>query len=1222
MYKNYTRKRGMTLPCFQKILLIMRLTTVILIVAIMQVSASGFAQKVTFKAKAGSLKQLFTEIKKQTGYNVVWKTDELNSAKPINVDFVNTALEDVLKISLSNQSLDYTIEKKTIVIRQKEPSLLDRVISTFADIDVRGRILDEKGQGLPGATVKVKGSSKTTVTNSDGEFMLQGVDENAIIVMSYLGYKTAELKAKQDLGAITLVADSGNLLEVNVTVNTGYQSLTRERSAGSFAKPDREALANRSTSMNVLQRLDGLVPGLTVNSAPGSESILIRGLNSINSNRSPLIVVDGIPTSNINSINPQDVADVTVLKDATAASIWGAKASNGVVVITTKKGTSSEGIKVNYDGFFSFQGKPDLDYLPVLNSQQYIQAAREVFDPVTFPWNTASAYTLGAIGMPPHELILYNQYRGLRSAAQTNTSLDSLAGLSNKGQIEDLWYRNAALMNHTVSLTGGGKIYSFYGSASYTDAKSNRPGAQDRTYKVNLRQDFNFNKILKAYVITDLTNNVSSSPRNVSVDTRFYPYQLFRDGNGNSLSMPYVASLTDSTRKAAEARSRLSLDYRPLDDAGLAASRTNNLLNRMVGGITVQPLKFLKYEGVFGYVRGHNKNSLYDDNSSFVQRNELVQFTVAATPSVAPVYYLPTSGGKYTVNNSLQKEWTIRNQFIFDQSWKQSLHQLTLLAGQEAQEQMLTLNQSIARGYDHQLRNAIPVDYAALSLGLNNPIVANNLNRSVLSSDFYSETEAQTRFSSYYANAAYTYALKYSLNASWRVDKSNLFGLDKGAQGKPVWSAGVKWLMSEEQFMKGVPFLDYLALRATYGVTGNSPIPGTASSYNILSAATSASLPGGRSFSVATPGNPSLTWERTKTTNIGFDFNLLKNRLSGSFDYYNKKTDDLVGQLPSNTLTGYSVIVGNYGSLKNNGIEAVLNSVNINSADFRWTTSLNLAYNKNEITGINYLTPITTGQQMINQRYFPGYSAFALFAYQYAGLDALGDPQIILADGSVSKARNISKPVDMRYMGTTQPPLSGGLSNTFSYKGFSLSANAVFNLGHVMRRDVGTYFSGRLIGSNALVLAAGRYTSSVNLAQGNVNSIFAERWKQSGDENTTNVPSYVSNTSLSNSRRDVNYYTYGDLNVLDASYIKLRDVTLSYRLPKSVLSNIKVSDITFRMQVSNLMLWKANRYGIDPEFQGFNLGVASGGDPETISGVNRAVRSMQGMVTFGAHASF
>ncbi|HWV66222.1 SusC/RagA family TonB-linked outer membrane protein [Chitinophaga sp.] len=1203
----------------------MRLTFYLLTAVFIQVYASGNAQNITLSGKNLTLKQVFKEVKKQTGYGLFAKKELLVNARVINLSAYNKPLKEVLDEVFRNQPLDYTIQGKNIILSRK-PAARSAADSIMQAIPVKIRVVDSSGAPLTGASISLRNGKQLGVTNTDGAITLN-LEEGNVIVATFIGFATQSVAVSKGAlsgGNLTirLYTSETQLKDIEITVSTGYQTLSRERSAGSFAKPDKEILQNRSTSMNILQRMDGLVPGLTINNAPGSEGVLIRGLNSINAGRAPLIVVDGIPISDINAVNPQDVADVTVLKDATAASIWGAKASNGVIVITTKKGAASENLKVDYDGFISFQGKPDLDYLPVMNSQQYIQAAKEVFDPVAYPWNTASAYVLGAVGMPPHEMILYNQYRGLISSAQANKSLDSLAAIDNRSQIKDLWYRNAALMNHTVSLRGGGKVHTFYGSLSYTDLKSNRPGATNRTYKVNLRQDFNFNKYLKVYLITDLTNITASSPRTVSADSRFYPYQLFRDADGNSLSMPYVGALTDSTRQSAQSRARIGLDYKPLDDAQLASSNTNALLNRIIGGVTLNVTKGLRYEGVFGYIRGHNKTTLYDDNSSFVQRNELVQFTVAANPAVTPVYYLPVAGGKYYTGNTIQRDWTVRNQLVFDQAWKGTLHQLTVLAGQEAQEQLLTTNESTVRGYDRQLRNAIPVDYAALALGIMNPVVANNISKSVLPPDYYRETEGQTRFTSYYANGAYTYAQRYSLNASWRVDKSNLFGLEKGAQNRPVWSTGAKWMLSDETFMQKIPVIDHLAIRATYGVTGNAPVPGTASSYNILSSATSASLPGGRSFSIATPGNPHLSWESTQTINLGIDFTALNRRLSGSVDYYNRKTDDLIGQLPVNTLTGYSVIVGNYGSLKNKGVEAVINSVNIDSRNFRWTSLLNIAYNKNEITDIKYQTPITTGQQMIDQRYFPGYSAFALFAYQYAGLDALGDPTIHLADKTVTKTRNITKPTDMLYMGTTQPPWSGGFSNTFTYKGFSLSVNAIFNLGHVMRRDVGSYFTGRLIGSNALDLNAGSYTSAINLAQGNINAIFDERWRKPGDEKTTNVPSYVSSSSLSGSRRDINYYVYGDLNVLDASYVKIRDITLSYSLPSHLVKAIKANNVTFRVQVSNLMLWKANRYGIDPEFQGFSLTSATGGDPERVYNFSRNMRTMQGIVTIGAHLSF
>ena len=1191
-----------------KIIRVMRLTFYLLTAFFIHVHASSNAQNVTISGKDLTLKQVFNEVKKQTGYGLFAKKELFANARLINLSVYNKPIKEVLDEIFKNQPLDYTIQGRNIIVFRK-PVIPSTADNTLEAIPVKIRVVDTSGAPLIGASISIKNGKQLGVTNSDGTITLN-LQEGNVIVATFIGFATQSVTLSREAlssGVLTIKLHTSEtqLMDVEITVNTGYQRISRERSAGSFGKPDHEIMRNRSSSMNIIQRLEGLVPGLTINNAPGGGGVLIRGLSSINSNRTPLVVVDGIPVSDINSVNPQDVADVTVLKDATAASIYGARASNGVIVISTKKGRPSDKLSINYDGFISFQGKPDLGYQASLTSQQYIQAAREVFDPVAYPWNIVSAAPRGFanVGIPPHELILYNQYRGLITLAEANKSLDSLANISNSNQIEDLWYRKASLMNHTLSLSGGGKVYSFYGSLAYTDTKSNQPGAKNQSYKINLRQDFSFTKFLTAYLITDLTNTTGSSPRELSVTNRFYPYQLFQDGQGNSLSMPYVGAFSDPARSDASARSRINLDYRPLDDVSLAEARNNSLLNRITGGVTVNLIEGLRYEGVLGYVRGHYKNTLYDDNTSFVQRNELVQFTVAANPSVTPVYYLPLAGGKFFTSNAIQRDWTVRNQLVFDRSFKNGKHLLTALLGQEAQEQLLTTNESTVRGYSRQLRSGIPLDYAALSLGIQNPVFINNLGKSVLPADFYFEREAQGRFTSYYANAAYTFAGKYSLNASWRNDKSNLFGLEKGAQNRPLWSTGVRWMLGDEPFFKNISAINKLALRATYGVTGNAPIPGTASSYDILTSLASASLPGGRSYSIATPGNPKLSWESTETYNFGVDFTLLNNRLSGSIDYYQKTTDDLIGQLAVSSLSGYSSIVGNFGDLRNNGIEASISSTNISAKNFRWITQLNIAYNKNKITALKLPAPVTTGEQMVSQIYYPGYSAFALFAYQYAGLDAMGDPMIYQANGSKTKFRNVSLPADVSYMGTSQPPVSGGLSNTFSYKGFSLGFNAIFNFGHQMRRDVGNYFTGRLIGTNALGLSAGRYTSAINLNSGNVNAIFNKRWRQPGDENFTNVPSYVSNTSVSGSRRDINYFVNGDLNVLDASYIKMRDITLSYSLPQSLVKTMYAGSVTFRMQVSNLMLWKANKYGIDPEFGG-------------------GIRNMQGIVTAGAHVSF
>jgi TonB-linked SusC/RagA family outer membrane protein len=1184
-----------------KTLLIMKITALLLFVFCTQVFAKGTAQ-VSISVKSQPLTSVFSKIEQQTGFSFLYDARLLEKAGNVSVDFRNLSLEKALELVLKDKQLSYVIIERTIVIRPQEKPLINLPPTA---IDVSGKVTNDKGEPAEAVTVTVKGTEIATATDKNGIFSLKGVDRNATLVFSSINLEPAEIKLNGRISVtVSLQTKISNIEEV--TISTGYQTISKERSTGSFAKPDMATLRDRSTSMNVLQRLDGLVPGLTINNAPGGEGVLIRGLNSINATRAPLYVVDGIPLNDISSINPQDVAEITVLKDATAASIWGSRASNGVIVITTRKGTNAEKLKVNYDGFVSFRGKPEMDYIPTMNSQQFIQTAKEVFDPIAFPWNNASSYVnTGSTGVPPHEMILYNQYRGLISPAKANASLDSLAAINNVDQISNLWYRNSMLMNHTVSLSGGGNVHSFYGSLAYTNNQSDRPGEKNNTYKANLRQDFNVHKNIQFYLITDLTNAVSSSKRTIDVDNRFYPYQLFKDNSGNNLSMPYMTTLSDSTRIAFENRSRISLDYNPLNDFEYGYTKTDALLNRMIAGASIKLLPGLKFEGTYGYIKGSNKTSSYDDEKSFPVREELVQFTVAATPSATPVYYLPTTGGRFTNIHVSQRNWTIRNQLQYDNSWNGKKHQLVALAGQEAQEQLSVSNTSTVRGYNELLQTYAPVDYLTLaSTGVAGAVMPNNsAGRSLLSTDLFRKTELQTRFTSYYANAAYTFNKKYSFNTSWRIDQSNLFGLDKSAQNKPVWSVGGKWNISSEQFLANLYWINKLALRATYGVTGNAPIPGTGSSFDILSARSSAFFPNNVGVFIATPGNARLTWESTKTINVGFDFAVIKNRLSGSVDLYKRKTENLIGVLDVNSFTGYSNITGNFGDLNNKGIELSLSSVNIEKRDFSWASMLNLAFNKNTITNWKMTTPITLGSQLIGQRYMPGYSAFTIFAYDFAGLDSLGDPMIQLSDKSITKARNVSLPNDMRFMGTYQPVWSGGFTNVFRYKSISLQLNTIFNLGHVMRRDVGPFY---MLSSYSSTYSGRLYHASQNFGNGNVHPEFLNRWKQPGDEEFTNVPSFVANSAVSLNRRDFQYYSRGDLNVINASFIKLRDITLSYGLPQAISNKIKAEHISFRVQVSNIMLWRANKAGIDPEFH------------NAFSGI-RNMRSNQGTLTIGAH---
>lgn len=1232
MYKIYTRLWCRQGACVIQFLRIMKILIVLMTMFLSQVSAVTFAQKITLREKRASLFSVFQKINEQSGFNFLVDIELLNAAAPVNIEVKNEDISLVLTKLFENQPLSYVIQDKSVLITHKKSNLLEKgrllIQKLIQNIDLRGRVLDEKGNPLFGASIRVKGSNRVVSTNDQGEFVLNNVDEDAIVQISFIGYRLRELVAKEvkRMSDIQLVVNTSELDEVKVTVNTGYQTLSKERSAGSFAKPDMNVVQNRSGSMSILQRLDGLVAGLTVNNSPGASQnpFLIRGLSTvglpnpesggsyIGTNRNPLYVVDGMPIDDVSFVNPQDVADITVLKDATAASIWGARASNGVIVITTKRGTKGKKLAIQYDAFINFQGKPDLDYMPTLNSQQFIQAAKDLYlnDPdnsafTTNPWESVSTYAgLGSAGVAPHEMILYNLQRGIINASQANAGLDSLASINNRQQIKDLWYRNAALMNHTISLSGGGDSYAFYGSGTYTNTKSNRPGEKNELYKINLRQDFTFGKRVQLNLITDLTNTIGDTKRNINIDNRFYPYQLFQDGKGNNLSMPYMTQLSEETRADFQSRSRINLNYNPLDEINYGYTKNNALTSRNILGLNVKLIEGLTFEGSYGFVKSNSKIQNYDNRNSYMVRSELAQFTIAPDASSKPVYYLPSEGGTYAISNLNQQNWTLRNQLSYNNSWNNDLHQLGLLAGQEAQEQYLNIVGTKVRGYDELLQTYGSVDYSTLRTdGIWETVMPNNQGMSLLTDDSFRQSELRTRFVSYYANAAYTYNKKYALNGSFRIDKSNLFGLDKSAQNRPVWSVGGKWILTEEAFMKDMSWLNNLALRTTYGLTGNSPAPGTAASYDILQAQTSGFLPGSAGISLVTPANPKLTWESTRNMNVGLDFAVLNNRLSGSLDLYQKKTENLLGYVPTNSYSGYSSIIGNLGDLQNKGIELSLNSTNIKSDQFSWNTLLNIAYNKNVITNIKFNTPTTTGRQRAQESYVAGYPAFAVFAYQYAGLDNMGDPQIKLADGTVTKVPNVSKPEDVKFMGTYQPVWSGGLSNMFNYKNFGLSINTIFNLGHVMRKED---LSDRLPYTDRLTHSNLSYDG---FTTGNVNANFANRWKKAGDELLTNIPSYVANTSVSLTRRDVSYYELADINVVSASYLKLRDITLSYSLPKSLVNRINADQIAFRAQVSNVMLWKANDDGIDPEFQYANYGT-------------RTMRSNQGTVTFGINVRF
>ncbi|MFE7086986.1 SusC/RagA family TonB-linked outer membrane protein [Sphingobacterium spiritivorum] len=1201
----------------------MRLTTAIIFLSFMQAYAATYGQRVTLNEKNSSFREVLYKIRLQTGYDFLFDRHLAKEMEPVSIAVKNASLDETMKILFTNTSLTYTIEDKFVSVKKSPLSVNDKRPEHIQQTDVRGRVVDSLGNPLQGATIAViiqtssenketgdfsmtvRGRKIAAVTDSNGEFELSNISKEAYLSVSYVGYEPYSVKVAANLGTIRL-KPAGRLQEV--IVNTGYQSISKERSAGSFAKPDMEVLANRATSMNIIQRLDGLVPGLVINNSPtrNKQQFLIRGLSTLANtsgytSASPLFVVDGIAVPDISGINPQDVQDVSVLKDATAASIWGARASNGVIVITTKKGGNNQKLRITYDAFASFQGKPDIDYFPVLNSRQYIQASRETFDPVSTTYNTSSNPILGETGYAPDRQIQWDFARGLISAAQRDARLDSLAGISNLSQMRDIFYRPQILTNHTLSFAGGTEKYSNYTSLAYTGDRDYTPGNKNNTFKLNTRNDYTFNTWIKAFFIADLTNQRSSANRAVSPDNRFLPYQLFKDGQGNNLDLSYLGYLTAEEIDPVEQLTGRSLRYNPISNALTGTSSSNGFTARLTGGLTLSLYKGLRYEAVLGFIRGTNRSTSYDDNTNYNQNIQLLRFAQNNNGTIK--YNLPNTGGRYGTSSITDENWTIRNQLVYDYTSGNQLHQLNVLAGYEQQEQKSIVTGSTVYGYDENAQSFIPLDYNVLrSTGVAGGIIPSFRGNARFEELPFSQQEMMLRFRSYYANLGYTYGNRYTLNASWRQDKSNLFGVDKSAQRKPAWSVGGKWLLSKESFMQDVSFINELSARLTYGIGGNSPMPGKSASQDVLRPTTNSFVPGGQGYFIATPGNKKLTWEQTNTLNIGLDLAFLKRRLNASLDYYQRKSTDLIGDLQVNPLTGYIIIVGNVGNMTNKGIEASVNSVNIQKTDFQWTSSFTLSYNTNKVTKVNLLTPVSTGRQQILAQYLPGYAAFSAFAYDYAGLNADGDPLVRLADGTTSLGMDdagIPKAKDVLLMGVFQPVWNGGLSNTFAYKGFSLNINMIYNLGHVMFRDVNKLYAERIAGRG--------FFDNQNFQSGNLHAELANRWQKPGDENLTDIPAFKN--LKDDAKRNTDYYIYGHQNVVSASYIKIRDLTLSYALPRSVTGRWKIEGLSVRAGMSNIMLWKANAYGIDPEFQEARFG-------------RRSLRAGQNAVNLGVRLTF
>lgn len=1150
------------------------LFVVLLLGYVIQASAIVKTQsvRVDLDMNNASLTQVLWELEKKTDIVFFYSVDDVASVRGLNLRYKNATLSEILDKLLKNTNLAYEIKNETVVIRLKKT--VERAAPPIAKRTIKGMVRDQDGEPLPGVSVLVKGTNTGVATDMSGYFELQ-IDNipNVVLQFSFVGMRPQERKVgdKNSL-TIVLLPMEESLGEVIIT---GYQTISKERATGAFSVISPKDIENKLQT-NIMDRLEGQVAGLVQYNG----NVNIRGISTVYGNKNPIYVVDGMPyEGDLSAINPSDIQNVTVLKDATAASIYGARAANGVIVITTKSGQTGK-TKVRYDGSVAFQPLPDVDYLKLMNSEELVNLKYDLFN---YYHAEYSALNKRASIDEVTELF-YLRKNGTLTENELQNRLGTYRFRDRREQVEDELLRTSLTHQHNLALSGGSDKYTYMASVNYLGRKPYNKAQNSEQFGFNLKNNIKFFEwfntdigIVGNFTNTDGSNGISGT----SLRTSGPSYQMLRNDDGTPAV--WRNGRSDYELDRLQSLGLYDLTYRPLDELDKTTYKTKSAYYKINVGLKFDIMKGLNVHLTYQTENSNSKSHTFRKADSYYVRDMVVNAAQVDKETGAITYNVP-EGNQITETRGDMSAYTMRAQVNFNRTIKEK-HAIVALLGAERRAVKNTASSAFRMGFDENTLGYKPADIKQLGIGLKGTESLNGT-FSWQDKNYNKFTETEDRYVSFYGNASYTYNDRYAATASIRIDQSNLFGTDPKYQWKPLWSVGGSWFMSKEDFLKDVNWLDRLSLRLTYGINGN--VSKQSSPFLIIQDMGYSDWKQGFSSSIKSSPNPSLRWERTAVTNIGLDFSFFRNRLSGSFDFYNRKSTDLLGEVQVDITKGTTVLWLNYGSMKNRGIELTLNSINFETKNFQWSTGVNFSYNKNEVIDITNrtTTAATYAHSLINVADRPMYS---LFSYRWAGLDPKnGDPRVYDKNGNIVTSSNDVE--NMVYSGTTRPPYSASMTNTFNYKGIGLSFMFIYNGGHVIRDEAAEY-----LGSSV----------SSNIYRGALNY-----WKQPGDENISGMAPAANR--LATSSKKLLWYA-ADIHIMKADYIKLRDITLSYNFPKKWLSKVKLENMTVKAQARNLWWWAANDSGIDPEAYSFSAGA---------TGMGRGHRTVQDAPTYTLGLSF
>lgn len=1035
-------------------------------------------------------------------------------------------------------------------------ALLLSVTIRVSGQQVSGTVLDNATKSpVAGASVKWKASGVMTATGENGRYTLSftGIDT---LLVSALGYRDEKIYVRSADTFDVEMTPSSSLID-GIEINTGYYRISPERASGSFSLIGNEDL-NRNPSPNLIQRLEGLSPGLQFVNSNGTskEDIRVRGLSTIESDASPLVILDNFPyEGDIDNLDPNDIESVSVLKDAAASSIWGARAGNGVIVITTKKGKRDGRVTVSFNQVQSWAEKPDFTY-----GRSYLPSPI-IMDIEKSRYETNGYNFEDGLAVPLYVDFLKMAEEGQISPDQLQMYEDRFGSTDVRQQAGKYLYTGERNGQYNLSLSGGTDRYGFHTSVGYMDRQQQEIGNGNRRMNVTFRNEFRPIESIQleagiAYVEQRGRNNgIGLNDLQLTTSFPVSPYYSLMEEDGPS---GIVRDVRYSYAMRAEEEGLLDWVYRPLADRGLSDNRSWSKEVRLNTGASVDIWHGLSFRADYQLTRGNSGSETHHFKDSYYARDLVNRFTQANGTQIIPY------NGILQVGNPGQMESHYGRAQLQYSSPFGTAHHLSALGGAEIRHaQSRTLPGSVLYNYHDEYRTGSnQYNFDQLY-----PTMPNGQSSRRIPAGSTMHAVATNRDISYFGNVGYTYMDRYIFNGSVRWDGSNLFGVKANQKGVPLWSTGISWDISKEPFYHFGNVLPYLRLRSTVGTAGN--VNRSITHYPTIRYSNSNSFVGLTNATLLSIGNPSLRWEKVNTYNLGVDFGTAGNVIRGSVEYYRKAGSDLIGDDymdPTTGITGDYKI--NYADITSKGIDILL-SVDRRWKKLGWSSTVNYSFVGNRIE--NYRTKDNLELYHYFNEIAPpekGNSKDIVYAIPWHGLDPGTGHPVVYMDGEQTDDYN---EYYLRYLtrdmltdvGVSVPTSYGSWRNTFRMGSMEVSAMLLWKSGSVFRRT-----------------SMGPIDEYSNI----YHIDYLDRWKSPGDEKHTNVPAGAPMDEMTRYAASGSIYRQSEALIERGDHIRLRDVTLAYMAPAELAQKIGARSFSVRLHVNNIgILWKKNRAGIDPD---------------------------------------